>query len=277
MKPLCYTVLLCLLFLAGAPAFAQNKTPVSGTQDSKAPLEITADGTLEWLRNDKQLIARTNALATQGDSSVAGQTLTADYREGAEGKGMEIWKVTAETGVILTSKTNKAYGEKAVYNLDDGLATLTGGDLKMLSPDQTVTARERFEYHVEQGLFSAIGQAKVVRPKPEGGQDTLSADKISAVFEKNAVGQQALKTLEAFDHVVITTPTETITGTYGLYKASTNTAEIKGGVEIVRGPNTLKGDRAEVDMNTNTSKIFGGDSAKTRVHGVFYPNSRKTP
>lgn len=269
-----YVFCTCLyvFFSTGLTAQAQ----ITGfSTASKAPLEISADGTLEWVKAEKQLIAKKNAIATQGDSSVSAQNLTALYREGQGGQGMEIWQVTAEKDVILTSKDNKAYGDKAVYDLDKGLATMTGGDLKMVAPDQTVTAQERFEYFVTDGRVNAIGQAKITRPKLEGGEDTLAADKISAVLEKNTKGQQVLHSLEATGHVIVTTPTETITGAYGIYKAQTNMAEITGGVEILRGANTLKGQRATVDMNTNISKIFGGDTAKTRVHGVFYPNSEK--
>ncbi len=47
-----------------------------------------------------------------------------------------------------------------------------------------------------------------------------------------------------------------------------------GGVTIIRGPNSLKGDRAEVDMNTNTSQLFGGGGSG-QVKGIFYPGSEK--
>jgi lipopolysaccharide export system protein LptA len=76
--------------------------------------------------------------------------------------------------------------------------------------------------------------------------------------------------------VKITTPTEVLTGDYGIYKAETNTAEVKGNVKIVRGPNTLEGDRAQVDLNTNVSSMFGGEGTG-RVKAVFFPGSEKKP
>lgn len=262
-----WLMLLALSFVP-LPSFAQDNTP----------LEVTADGTLEWLRDDKIFVARKNALAKQGDSSVAGETLTATYRENeGEGGGMQIWKVTAAQNVVLNSGQSQAFGDDAIYNLDDGLATLTGKNLKMISPDQTVTARDKFEYWVTDGKLNAIGQAKVVRPKPTGGTDILEADTISAIMEDNESGKRVLKTLEANGNVVITTPTEVITGKHGLYKAASNTADLTGGVKIVRGPNTLEGERAEVDLNTNTSKIFGNNQPSGRVRGVFYPKSENKP
>ena len=263
------------LCLANSPVLAQDLS--SG---SKEPLEITADGTLEWLRGQQQLVATKNALARQGDSSVAGEKLTAQYREKTAGSGIDIWKVHAQNNVVLKSRDSTVYGQDAVYNLDKGLATVTGDNLKMISPDQTVTARDRFEYWVADGRVNAIGNARVVRPKPTGGTDTLQADKVSAVLKRNAAGEQVLHSLEAIGNVVIVTPSETITGAYGIYRAGSNIAELTGGVKIRRGPNTLEGERAEVDLNTDISTIFGAADAKTpedggRVRAIFYPDSEE--
>ena len=50
--------------------------------------------------------------------------------------------------------------------------------------------------------------------------------------------------------VTIKTPDETLTGDSGYYNAKTNTAEVKGNVKIIRGPNTLEGARAKLNMTT---------------------------
>jgi lipopolysaccharide export system protein LptA len=257
-----------------APAFAAESAIPT---DSKEPVEITADGTLEWLRNDKKFIARKNAIAQQGEVSLAAQTLTAYYRE-AQGTDMEIWKVNADQDVVLKSRESTAYGQQAEYDLDKGIAVMTGNNLKMESPDQTVTAKESFQYWVTDGRLVATGRAKVVRPKPQGGgNDTLEADKISAVLKENSKGERVLHSLEAVGNVVITTPTETIAGAYGIYKADTNKAELTGHVTLKRGPNTLEGEKAEVDLNTNTSRLFGNGTDRGRVRGVFFPGSEKKP
>ncbi|MCB9983769.1 MAG: ostA-like family protein [Rhodospirillales bacterium] len=250
--------------------------------NSKDPLEITADGTLEWHRADKTFIAAGNAKAKQGDASITADRLSALYRESAKGSDMQIWKVTATGNVILKNRDSAAYGQNAVYNLDEGLATMTGDTLKMVSPDQTVTARDKFEYWVTDGRINALGDAQIIRPKIGGGSDTLKANKISAVLKKNAQGQQVLHSLEAIGNVVIVTPTETVTGAYGIYKADTNIAELTGGVKILRGPNTLEGDRAVVDLGTNISTIHGGADQTAapgtgRVRATFYPGSEEKP
>ncbi len=282
-----FYVLSTLLFLTATCiniAYAQTDGLSSNSKD---PLEITADGTLEWLREQQQFIATKNALARQGDSSVAGEKLTALYRDDKGGSGVDIYQVTAQQNVILKSRDSTVYGQDAIYNLDDGLATMTGDNLKMVSPDQTVTARDKFEYWVADGRVNAIGNATVIRPKIGGGNDTLKANKISAILKKNKQGKQVLHSLEAIGNVVIVTPSETITGAYGIFKADTNKAELTGGVKILRGPNTLEGERAIVDMNTNISTIYAGGQTVGqpssgvapggRVRGVFYPGSEEKP
>ncbi len=246
-------------------------TPVA----DNIPLEITADTSLEWQRNEKTFTARGNALAKQGDASVSAATLTAHYVENSTkggGGGMKISQVFAEDNVVIRSKDTEAFGAKATYDLDKGYAVMTGSDLRMTSPDQTVTAHDKFEYWMKDAKFVAVGRAKISRTG-----DTLEADTISAVMQDNAQGQRKLESLEANGNVVIVTPSEMVTGAHGVYKASTNTAEMTGGVKITRGPNVLEGERAEVDLNTNTSRIFGAGGQAGRVRAVFYPGSDKKP
>ncbi len=264
-----FTLWIALFLISFQAAHAQETT------SNNDPIEITADGTLEWKRNEKIFIADQNAVARQGDVSISATRLTANYRD-TKGSGIEIYEMNAAENVIIRTQKSNAYGDNATYNVDQALAIMTGNNLRLISPDQTLSARDKFEYHITEGKLIAIGNAKIIRPKPEGGKDTLKANTISAVFENNAKGERVLKQMEARGNVVITTPTEIITGAYSIYRAASNKAQITGGVTIRRGPNILEGERAEVDLNTNTSKLFGGGNTNdSRVRGVFYPNSEK--
>lgn len=256
-----------LMMSCALPAFAQTNS------EKNKPLEITADQTLEWHRNDKKYVARGDAVATQGNVSIHAETLTADYRE-SEKSNFDIYKMTAEDGVVITSQGNEAFGDKAVYELDTGIATMTGKELKMIAPDQTLTARDKFEYGVTEGRLSAYGDVVVIRPS-----DKMQADKASAFFSQNTQsnGQRKLERLEAEGNVIITTATETLRGDRGVYRADTNIAEVTGHVKITRGPNVLEGERAEINLTTNVSRMFGNQTGTTstgRVKGVFYPSSK---
>lgn len=279
---------LLLSSILTAAIFVGASVHAQSPQSSQQPIEITATKTVEWLRNQKQYVARENVIVTQGPMTLTSDLLTADYREGAQ-SSMEIWQLTAEGTVTIADQENKAYGDKAVYDVPKGTAVLTGQNLKLVSPDQTVTARDRMEYYSNERMAKAIGNAKVVRTK-----DTLTADTITAYFKddavkaepapaqqqpktggSNALGGGSLDRLEAEGSVVIKTPTETLRGARAIYRSSTNTAELIGKVKIERGENTIEGERAEVNLTTNVSKMFGSEKQGGRVRGVFFPSSNK--
>ncbi len=238
-----------------------------GMQD--APVEISADNSLEWLQKEKQYVANGKVIVTQGTAKIFCDKLIADYRENEKTGNTEIWQLTAYDNVKLENQDSTAHGDKAVYNVDTGLSVLTGNNLSLKTPDQTITATERMEYNINKGIAKAIGNAKIIR-----NSDTLSANSITAHFKKDANGKQVLKTANSNGNVTIKTPDETLTGNNGIYNAVTNTAEITGNVKVVRGPNTLEGARAEINLTTNISKMFGAPNSGKRVKGVFFPSSK---
>lgn len=255
---------LCLL---SAAALAQ-------TTNSEQPIDISADKALEWHRAESQYIATGNAVITQGNVTIRAAKIVADYRDTPK-SGTEIYRLTAIDAVTIENQGSTASGDHLVYEVDSGLATMTGHNLTMTAPDQTVTATEKFEYNVTAATLNAVGNAKVTRTG-----DTLSANTISAKLKEDKDGKQVLDRLEAIGNVVITTPAETLTGARGLYSASSNTAEITGGVTIKRDQNILTGDRGSIDLTSHVSRIFAAENADGpaagRVHGTFFP-AKKTP
>lgn len=237
------------------------------------PITITADQSLEWYRNDLFFKAVKNVNVTQGETTLISNTLIAKYREG-NSKNIDIYNIEAKGSVKIISRNTKAYGDKAIYNVDKGYAVMTGKTLRLVSDNQTVTAQDKFQYWIDKGRLEALGNATAVR---EG--DTLVADKLVAIFIKNANGKQVLDQLEAIGNVVITTPDEVLKGKNAVYRAQTNIAELTDNVTITRGPNILKGAKAQVNLKTNISKIFGSSDGKAagRVKGVFFPGAEKKP
>lgn len=253
--------------------------PAHVQAQDKPPIEITADQSLEWDRGNQVFYARGNAIAKQGDTQINADMLTAMYHENQSDSGLDIWQFIADNNVTLTSGATKAYGDKVVYNLDNASATLTGENLRITSPSQNITARDKIEYFIDKNQIIATGNVKITQRAANGQTNILTARKVIATLGNTAKGR-TIKKVEAFDNVVIQTPTETLSGTYGLYNAAAGTAEIKGNVTIKRGPNTLEGARASVDLNTNISTLYGGNSGGSasnngRVRAVFYPSSNK--
>ena len=251
------------IFLLTPTARAQE---MGNTED---PLEISADQMLEWNRAAQKYIARGNVIAKKGGFEIACDMLTGDYRK-TKSSDTDLYKLTGEGKVVISSAGSQAYGDHAVYTVDDGIAVLTGKDLRLVSPDQTVIAQKEMKYDTLKGTMTAVGSPKVIRQ-----DNTLTSDTLTASFAKGTTGKSALSRIEANGNVTITTPDETITGAKGIYDASTHVATLIGKVTIRRGPNTLEGERAEVNMATNLSRMFGGSSTGGRVRGVFFPGSGK--
>jgi lipopolysaccharide export system protein LptA len=252
-------ILVILGFLCGPAAFAQDHA------DKTSPIEITADKTLEWHRKTSQYIANGNVIVKQGGVTIHADRIAADYRS-EKGSGFTIYRLTATGHVAIDSQGGIATGDELVYTIDTGLAVMTGDQLKMSSPDQTVTATDRFEYSVRDGKLKAFGDATAIR-----GQDRLQADMIAATLKNDAQGNRRLDRLDASGHVKITTPTEILTGEKGFYTADSNIAEISGGVTILRGQSNLTGDHASVNLTTGISTMFGSPTEGGRVRGTFYP------
>ncbi len=259
---------LCIIFHFYIPnGWAQ----ASSNPDSNKPMEITADESLEWHRTELYFKANKNVKAVQGATTLFSDILKAKYRDSKDG-GMDVYTILASGNVKIISAQSKVYGDKAIYNIDKGFAVITGNNLRLVSDGQVVTARDKFQYWVSAGRLEALGNAKAVRLG-----DTLEADKIVTIFNEDKHGKRTLKTLEAFGNVVITTPDEVLTSERAIYNAATDIAELHENVKITRGPNILEGNRAQVNLKTNISKIFGSGDNGNRVRGVFYPNSKIKP
>ena len=268
---LCSFVLLSAAYDVGAQGM--------GNPDRDEPVEITADESLEWHRNELYFQARKNVRAVQGDTTLYSDLLKAKYRDGAQ-SSMEIYVIQADGNVRIHSAESKAYSQKAVYDVDKGYVVMTGNNLKLISTDQIVTARDKFEYWVANGKLIASGRAVAVR---DG--DRIESDKMTALFTEDKSGNRTLKSLTSQGHVVITTPDEILKSDHAVYDSSSSTATLKDNVKITRGPNVLEGVKAVLNTRTNVSKLFGGVTATQqqsgesggRVRGVFYPGSTKPP
>ncbi len=184
----------------------------------------------------------------------------------------DITTLEANGHVTINSAPYTATGDHAVYNVKTGNAVMTGRDLKIISDGNILTAQEKIEYTGSENRMTVIGA-----PKATKGDDTLTADAMSAWFTKDETGKMTADKITAKGHVVITTPTETATGDDGVYDVTAQKAVLTGKVRILQDKNWLEGTRADVDMVTGISRLSGEGNAATegRVTGTFYPQSKE--
>lgn len=215
------------------------------------PVAIEADQGVEWRQNEQVYIARGNATAKRGDSTIRADALFAYYHRTQDNR-QEIYKITAERAVKITTPKETIWSDTAEYMVETGVFTLKGKPVKIDSGKNTLTAG-LIVYDSKAKKANVTGGAQVTEEKKR-----VRADRFVAFFKEEG-GKQTLRRVEALGNVVITTPTEIARGNRGDYNAETQVATLTGDVRLTRGDNQLNGDRAEVNMKTGVSKLLAGD------------------
>ncbi|HBN52351.1 MAG: hypothetical protein JKY47_18085 [Thalassospira sp.] len=248
------------------PSVAAYADPLGLAQSGSGGLEVESDNGIEWRRNEQVLIARGNAVAKRGNSRVDADELRALYRD-RDGQS-EIYRIIATGNVKLSSETDVATGDQAIYDIDDAVVVLTGKDLRYKTPNETLTAEESLEYWETERMAVARGNAVAV-----ADDRTLRGDVLTARFEAGKNGENELSRIDGDGNVTIRTSTDFVVGNQGVYDAKTGIATLVGSVKITRGENQLNGDRAVVDLNTGVSRLTanGNGDGKSRVRGLLVP------
>ena len=212
---------------------------LSGDKDSQ-PVAVEAEQGIEWQQQKHLYIARGNAKATRGNVTIYGDVLQAYYRQTQSG-GSDIWRFEANGAVKITTPSDTAVGDKAVYDVDNAIFVLTGKKLELDTPKAQVTAKDSLEYWQQRQYAVARGNARVVHE-----DKTVNAKVMTAHFKPDAKGELQVSNVEAFENVVITAQNTTAHALYGDYNLDSGIAILKGQVKITRGADQLDGECAEM-------------------------------
>jgi lipopolysaccharide export system protein LptA len=243
---------------APQPVAAQGlPIPGFGNTGTALPVAIEADQGVEWRQNEQVYIARGNATAKRGDTSIRADALYAHYRKTQDNR-QEIYKITGEGAVKITTPKETITSDAAEYMVETGVFTLKGKPVQIDSGKSTLTAAV-VVYDSKAKMANVTGGAQVVEE-----QKRVRADRFVAYFKEEG-GKQSLKRVEAHGNVIITTPTEIARGNRGDYDSESQVATLSGNVRLTRGDNQLNGDRAEVNMKTGISKLLAGESGPASV------------
>lgn len=261
--------ILAAMIAAAVPAAAQTSTadPLSQGQ-AGTPVEIEATQGIEWRRNEKTYLARGDATAVRGDLKVRADTLTARYRDKAGG-GNEIYQIEADGGVVLTQPGRTIYGNHAIYNLDNRTLVLTGGNLRVVTAKETVTARDRLEYREREQIVVAAGGVMV-----ESGTRQIGGDLMTGHFDRLADGSLKLSRIEAEGNITVKTKNTFARSQKGDYDLVKDVMTLTDDVRITQGDNQFNGERAEVNVATGVSTLQAGSDGK--VKSLIMPSSGGT-
>lgn len=247
------------------------------------PIEIEASDGIEWRRDEKVYIASGNAKAVRGTITLNAARLIARYRDRAEGSqpadaggdlGGSVYRLEAEGKVVISTPTQTAYADKAVYDVDQSVIVLTGKDLRIESEGDMILARDSLEWYESRRMAVARGDAVVVR-----GERRVDADVLTAFVEDDPAkpGQTRVRRVEAFGKVRIATLAQTARGDRGVYDLKSDVATLAGLVKLTQGDSQLNGDYGEMNMTTGVARLLPSPDGKTRVQGLIVPQDRNRP
>ena len=290
------------------------------------PVEITAADGIEWHQNERTVVARGAARAVRGDVTVTADRLIAYYRRRAEaparaegaaarpaslpgaapgpspgpgpapapalGPGPaetgdnEIYRLEAQGHVHIYTPTDDATGERAIYDIDQAVMVMTGGNLRLTTPQDTITARDSLEYWSQKHMAVARGDATVttsdarqltadtivayMRPADQPAPAKTAAAPAPAPAGAEAPGSGKLDRVEVFGNVVIRTPTQMVRGERGVYLHDRGIARMVGNTRLTQGQNQVNGAGLDVDLNTGVYRLVS--APHDRVQGVVVPN-----
>jgi lipopolysaccharide export system protein LptA len=292
--------LVCVGGLTDSPRAAAQGLSLSGVSEDR-PIEVSADHGIEWQQDAQVYIARGNAMAKRGSTEVHADTLTAHYRpaKGAGGKGTEsketggeteIYRLDADGHVTIKGERQTVVGDQAVYDVDQQIGIITGKVLKMTTATDLVTARDSLEWYDQKQIAVARGDAVAVRDVKVIRADVLTAhmtkEKPAAAAAKPdktapakpmplgaADESSRISRVDAQGHVLVSTQTDVGRGDYGVYNADSGIATLLGNVTVTRGPNTIRGEYAVMDLNNNISRMMAAPATPgagaNRVEGLF--------
>lgn len=266
-------------------------------------MTVTSRGGFEWRENEKKVIASDDARAVRDNVTVTADRLTAFYRSkkpdgaapapppvpGATDTGdNEVYRLEADGHVLITTPTDQAQGDHAIYDIDKAVLVMTGAHLKLTTPQQVLTARDSMEYwsqlHMAVGRGNAVvvtsdarrlaGDVLVGYTTPNDAPPAAGAAKVGAVKAAPSTDPMAasgkLQRVEGFGNVEVRTAVDTVRGQRGVYVTDTGMARIVGGVRITHGQTQLDGPAADVNMKTGIAHLLSDPGQ--RVTGLIMPN-----
>lgn len=246
-----------------------------------SPVVIDAENSIVCDETAQKCVATGNAKAQKGTNTVFGDVLTVYF---TEGKDREITSLTADGHVRMESPTETAYGEHAIYDVALDRVLMTGGNLKIVTPKETLTARDSIEYWHSENKGIAHGNAIATFPEKK---EVIQADTLTAYFKpskektEGVKEKSALERVEAEGNTLASGPKGIVTGKRGNYSAKTDIVEIFENVKVTQGGNVIQGEHAIYNLGTDIAEIYPNlpgipqMGPKKRISGIIYSKDAK--
>lgn len=157
------TAVTVLALLALSPALSQ--TSALKGHDGNAPVDFAADRIEVQDRADRAIFSG-SVVARQAELTLRAARITVLY---AQTGGIEIKRIDASGGVTLTSPSESAKGQFAIYDLDSRLVTLIGGVTLIRGDSEVHGGRLVLDLESGRAVMDGAGPAGT---RAEGGRVT---------------------------------------------------------------------------------------------------------
>lgn len=115
------------------------------------------------------------------------------------------------------------------------------------------------------------------------GDLTLEAARLTVAYDRAAGDGVQIQRLDATGGVLVRSPSETARGQYAVYDLNRRQITMVGGVTLNQGPNTVRGGRMVIDLDSGRAVVDGSavggttSSSGGRVTGRFTVPQRQQP
>ncbi|MEE9299968.1 MAG: LptA/OstA family protein [Alphaproteobacteria bacterium] len=143
---------------------------------------------------------------------------------------------------------------------------ITADSLEVKQKEQRAVFHGNVEAIQDEMVLRADVLTVHYRERDEGGASTEDGD------------EPAIRRIDAVGNVFITSPEETAQADAGVYDVDRGTIVLTGDVILTRGEHVIRGDRAEIDLESGESRVLSaadGPTKSGRVRGVFVPGKKK--
>jgi lipopolysaccharide export system protein LptA len=252
-----------------------------GKSKDESPIIIDAKTSVVCDETTQKCVATGDAKAQKGANTVYGDVLTVYF---TEGKDRDITHMTADGHVRMESPTETAYGEHAHYDIKLDRVLMTGGNLKIVTPKETLTARDSIEYWHSENKGIARGNAIATFPEKK---EVVQGDTLVAYFKssktktENGKEKLTLDRVEAEGNVLASGQKGVVTGDRGIYFANTQIVEVFGNVKIAQEGNIIRGGYGRHNLKADRAEIFpdlpgtSPSGPPKRISGIIYPKDAK--
>lgn len=213
-------------------------------KNTKRETVISAD-TISFLLKKDEIDAEGGVKVTLDETSEFTADKTKVIHE-VKDKKKTVKYISSGQNVVFKTVAQTATGDTMVFKAKEDLAILKGHPV-VLTMDGMEIRTPEIHYSPSELLITAVNGVKIRR----ADDSTIEGNVMKVFLDKD---HQPVK-MEGIGNIIARTETETLTADFAVYYFETEILRAEHNILLVRGPNSLKGDFATMDLKNGISMV----------------------